>query len=352
VTNNGKNLQDEFDFRKWYIAFEPKYQRLAESVRGIIEKLLIRSGISFHSITCRTKAVESAVSKIQRKGYNDPPIQIHDFAGVRVITFIEADAVRSAEVISKAFHVNEDKTPDKIQDLGIDRIGYRSTHLICDLGSDRLKLPEFQDIAGLVFEVQVRTILQHAWAEFEHDRNYKFAGILPTELRRRLFLAAGLLEIADREFDQLDSEMSLYAEKVSADARRGELEIELNSTSLAEYIKLRIPEKDMLRGIDAEMLTLIIGELNNFGVATLTELDRLITPEFFEIWRQNIGSGENILGLTRWCMMYADINKYFDKAWNNHWNLAHQNLIRVMKRKYGDQVIQIFEKAKIAITTH
>lgn len=36
---------------------------------------------------------------------------------------------------------------------------------------------------GLYCEVQIRSLLQHAWAEIEHDRNYKFSGILPKELR-------------------------------------------------------------------------------------------------------------------------------------------------------------------------
>ncbi len=51
-------------------------------------------------------------------------------------------------------------------------------------------------------QVQVRTVLQHAWAEFEHDIRYK--GTVPdehaSEFDRRFTLAAGLLELADQEF--------------------------------------------------------------------------------------------------------------------------------------------------------
>ena len=54
-------------------------------------------------------------------------------------------------------------------------------------------------------QVQVRTVLQHAWAEFEHAIRYK--GTIPEEhgpdLDRRFTLAAGLLELADREFSMI-----------------------------------------------------------------------------------------------------------------------------------------------------
>ncbi|MEJ7833861.1 MAG: DUF429 domain-containing protein, partial [Nocardioides sp.] len=68
--------------------------------------------------------------------------------------------------------------------------GYASRHLLVKLDD------------GRVASVQLRTVLQHAWAEFEHDIRYK--GNVPEEhardLDRRFTLAAGLLELADQEF--------------------------------------------------------------------------------------------------------------------------------------------------------
>ena len=60
-------------------------------------------------------------------------------------------------------------------------------------------------LSGRLAQVQIRTVLQHAWAEFEHDIRYK--GTIPDEhvpdLDRRFTLAAGLLELADREFSTI-----------------------------------------------------------------------------------------------------------------------------------------------------
>ena len=72
------------------------------------------------------------------------------------------------------------------------RFGYASRHLQVE-------------IDGRVVQVQLRTVLQHAWAEFEHDIRYK--GSVPaehaSEFDRRFTLAAGLLELADQEFSAI-----------------------------------------------------------------------------------------------------------------------------------------------------
>ncbi len=79
------------------------------------------------------------------------------------------------------------------------RFGYASRHLLVSTDPERRA---YEPRAPR--QVQVRTVLQHAWAEFEHDIRYK--GTIPEEhvpdLDRRFTLAAGLLELADREFSR------------------------------------------------------------------------------------------------------------------------------------------------------
>ena len=80
------------------------------------------------------------------------------------------------------------------------RFGYASRHLLVEVTDP--PPPSYDDLVGYRASVQVRTVLQHAWAEFEHDIRYK--GNVPEEaaadLDRRFTLAAGLIELADREF--------------------------------------------------------------------------------------------------------------------------------------------------------
>ncbi len=67
------------------------------------------------------------------------------------------------------------------------------------LAPQRALLPEYERSADSITEIQVRTVLQHAWAEIEHDIQYKSASVIPAEIRRRFMSLAGMLEIADRE---------------------------------------------------------------------------------------------------------------------------------------------------------
>src|SRR6266571_8912376 len=89
------------------------------------------------------------------------------------------------------------------------------------------------------FEIQVRTILQYAWAEFEHDRNYKFAGVPPREIKRRISILSGNLELIDREFDNIAHEIESYAATVEKRIESGDIVVPIDSTSLMIYLKRR-----------------------------------------------------------------------------------------------------------------
>jgi putative GTP pyrophosphokinase len=57
----------------------------------------------------------------------------------------------------------------------------------------------------------VRTMLEHAWAEIEHDLGYKPAAQIPAVARRRLERLAGVLELVDQEFCAIRIELEAYA---------------------------------------------------------------------------------------------------------------------------------------------
>lgn len=187
-------------------------QRWVELVRSVLDE----AGINYLTVSGRTKSVESFAEKASRAAggrplYTDPLREITDQLGVRVVTYALGDVTAVAELLGDQVDVLDDR------DLGREtasegRFGYASRHLVVALDDDRAADPANALLRGRVAAVQIRTVLQHAWAEFEHDIRYK--GTVPAEhapeFDRRFTLAAGLLELADREFstirDRLRSE--------------------------------------------------------------------------------------------------------------------------------------------------
>ena len=170
---------DLAELEDWYNKCRPKFEGLADVVASVLSSLLDTFNVEYLSITRRSKDTIDVLEKSKRKGYKNPKVELTDLAGIRIVMYSESKVEQISNIIRKTFIVDEDNSMDKSKLLGIDKIGYRSVHFVCKLGSDRTVLPELSQYRDLVFEIQVRTVLQHAWAEVAHDRSYKFSGSLP-----------------------------------------------------------------------------------------------------------------------------------------------------------------------------
>ena len=157
------------DINQWLAQSLPLYENLTAAVVSILESLLRVNNIDFLAVSGRTKTLESTTEKIRRKNYKDPKAQLTDLSGVRVILYFESQVDRASKLIENSFRVDPKNSMNRDAILSIDQIGYRSVHYVCDLGQSRTCLPEYAHLVGLKFEVQLRTVLQHAWAELAHD---------------------------------------------------------------------------------------------------------------------------------------------------------------------------------------
>jgi ppGpp synthetase/RelA/SpoT-type nucleotidyltranferase len=329
-------------FRQWYSARQHLYQEVAEVAKRTLRTLVNDASIDMVSIEARAKDIESAVQKVGRKGYSAPEREMTDLAGVRVITYVETDVPKVARLVERAFHVITDKSTDKTAELGVDRSGYRSLHYVCDLGQPRLGLPEWEKFQDVLFEIQLRTALQHAWAEIEHDRRYKFSGVLPTLLQRRLNLLAGMLEIADREFAAVAAEVDRYAHEVALATKAGELDVEVNSTSVLSYLNERLKN---LRSVPVDtnvpelIPAIIIEELRTFGIQTLAQLNMIVTDALLDAIDNSEYHYVTHVGILRDAMMYSDIGRYFASTWQNHWQGFETDTVAFHKRKFGDGLV-------------
>ena len=213
------------------------YSQITSKAKALIEDLLRFNNIEVHSVTSRTKGRDSLERKITIKGAGYACLEdITDIAGVRIVTFFEHDVNRVVELISQEFVVDVKNSIDKREILDPDRFGYLSAHQVVQLGLNRVQLNEYRGFEARRFEIQTRSILQHAWAEIEHDLGYKSKSEVPRHIRRRFSRLAGLLELADSEFNAIHAELSSYGHDVEVQMKISPDTVSIDRTSLLAFV--------------------------------------------------------------------------------------------------------------------
>ena len=265
------------DSARSYAELQPMVEELAGRLAAWLTTVLDDAGINYQYIAWRGKSVASFAAKTAkavdgRPVYPDPLRDITDQIGARVITYVTSDVAAVAEVVKDQLGVVRDL------DLGQatanqGRFGYVSRHLqvsldpvwLGSLPSDSVGVPSAQ--------IQIRTVLQHAWAEFEHDIRYK--GTIPQalapDLNRRFTLAAGLLELADREFEVIRDRVR---EQMADEApETDETDPRIGNQELAAFLAGHYPDAGWSRD---DHYTWISGLLLELGITSLRELAALL----------------------------------------------------------------------------
>lgn len=336
---------------KWYEDNKGTYERLSAKIESVIKEILEAEDIKYSSISSRTKELDSFNTKASQEKYDDPINQIKDLSGIRITCYVESDVEKISKVIENEFKVDFDHYNNKSGN----KFGYRSVHYVAQLNDSRLKITEFKIFTDMEFEIQIRTILQHAWAEIEHDRGYKFQDVLPeySDIKNRFAVIAGLLKLADAEFDSIVNDIDKYAKEVGQSTKDGNLDIQIDSISLKEYLNNKFypeVEKGLLLpsfGTNDSSASIIISELNDFGIYQLSHLESIIPLDFTQKAAKEI-SNSSFFGILRTIMIINDIDKYFSKAWKNNWNLLELRELLTLK-KYNIPINTYIDKYGLSL---
>lgn len=258
-----------------YAAQQPALVAAGGQAIALVTSILDEAGINYLSVTGRTKSVASFAEKAARTSagrplYPDPLRQITDQIGVRIITYVRDDVAAVAGLLGDQVVVHDDR--DMGQETASEgRFGYASRHLLVGLDPAREGQPPYAELTGRLVQVQIRTVLQHAWAEFEHDIRYK--GTVPAEhapdFDRRFTLAAGLLELADREFSTIREALRPHdrgAAEASDDPR-------LDPRELAAFLAGQYADAGWSR---TDHYAWISGLLLELGITSLDELGEVL----------------------------------------------------------------------------
>lgn len=175
-----------------YDELSPHLHRMTELVSVLLEQEIRKRAIKIHSLRSRVKEFSSFYNKIKIKNYKDPFSRCQDLAGCRVICLFK-DQIEPLLAIIRDNFIVVGETKRK---HNADQFRYAAHHVVISLKKDH---PQHTSLKGVVCEIQVRTILQDAWAEIEHYVNYKHIGV-DEDLLRKVNALSALFEIADDQF--------------------------------------------------------------------------------------------------------------------------------------------------------
>ena len=212
VIINGQEIHKN-ELENIYIERKKRFQELAISLKEYLKEHLAQKDISFSDIHFRVKNFDSFWGKIIRKQYHEEPFQkIDDICGIRIIYYYPTDCARIIKLIKDELDIVE--TINKNQELEYNQFGYRSNHFIIKPPNIIEKHPLLKGLEEFRAEIQIRTILMHAWAEIEHKLAYKSKDQIPDRLRRKFSQLSALFEIADERFEEIRAERIEFVEKL------------------------------------------------------------------------------------------------------------------------------------------
>jgi len=158
-------------------------------------------------IKSRIKTKESAISKLEKKGYDinvDNLVNhIHDMIGVRIVCSFLPEVYDIVNMIkeSNQFIIKEEK--DYIS--APKETGYISYHLILIVPVCLNGITEY-----LEAEVQIRTSAMDFWASLDHKINYKFSGKVPEDIKKEMFACALAIRNIDNKMLHINESMKKY----------------------------------------------------------------------------------------------------------------------------------------------
>ena len=174
--------------------------------------------IHVHAISWRVKDRDSFERKLRKKLRTEPALIIEDVIGLRIITYFRDDAPWVERALRGKLNVLEGTYVNKAETLDDTEFGYRSIQFVATMpwaaGND--DLPELlrasvrqPPLSPAVVEIQIRSVVEHAWAEIEHDLSYHAPGRVSRSVRRRFALTAALVENVDEQLISIRNEVTL-----------------------------------------------------------------------------------------------------------------------------------------------
>jgi len=219
-----------------YVAERPRYELYAKMLEDILRNAC-KASIPDAFVQSRAKRVSSFAEKTIRQ-YSDYPNaakQMTDLCGARVIVQTAAQVKAVGCFIEDNFEVLEKQ--DKALSPNPEDFRCRDTQYVVQLREDRLAAlgvseDQYKEIGKRKSEIQVRTWLEHTWADSLADRIRKNKLKLSSDVVRAGTLLAALVEETERSIGQLTDELDGLIANYTAHTSKAEIEREITILTL------------------------------------------------------------------------------------------------------------------------
>ncbi len=260
----------------------PLFHRALKNTVDALELFMEEHNILHLVITGRIKSFESFAQKVDRKNYKDPFVENEDFCGIRIIVFYPSDINAVQEIIDTEFQIVE--SFDKVDSLEANEFGYRSKHSIVMIKDEWLSSPNYRSLQGVKIEIQVRTILMHAWAEIEHKLAYKNANQIRKDVKRQLARISAQLETTDEQFQNLKDSIQSYQDDIKLSVQISKAvpaTADLDYDSVNALLEYYLPDLPNNRGNLIRVMERLAN--NHYSLSKVEELLKKIRPYILAI---------------------------------------------------------------------
>ncbi len=196
------------DIEHLMLKYEYALQKIETELKIIIKEYEFNNKYQpVEHIKTRIKTKESAIKKLEKKGY---PIStenlkkhVHDMVGVRIVCSFLSDVYDIVNIIEKSENIKIKEKKDYIANPK--KSGYSSYHLI-------VLVPIYleNNVEYIETEIQIRTMAMDFWASLDHKIQYKFSDVIPDEVRKEMFDCSVAIKTLDNKMLGLNRIVNKY----------------------------------------------------------------------------------------------------------------------------------------------
>lgn len=248
----------------------------------------------------RMKDDKSYLSKAlwRKKSYTNPILDIEDKIGTRIVMLTTKDVIDSSKVLSSynGWTIKLTKDMNQIIEENPELFSYQSIHFVVS-PLDSRKGDFTTAVENLTCEIQIRTLLQHSYAEVSHDSTYKGPYKNDSGIIRHLSKSMALMEATDdyfcNIFDLMNDEsrfynnytnelIRLYNDLLASNFQKNDVDIELFDCIYSILEKKQIGIDQIEEFIEKHKTEITSAMLAKNGLLFIQPIFLLVAYYFFE----------------------------------------------------------------------